>query len=351
MLRLLLLLLIAFFAVLPAPARATDFDLSLAYGQSRDFWRLVGDIQDRTGNAAEIDALARNRYGRPDVIYSYLDAAYAYPHSHFNWEPFGMLVIGTRAEALAGGEISNPISPEIQAYANATGIASIGYRSLNAPGRKTFWEARLLGGVGPEKRLYAQGAEFLDTIPVRNGALFLGGAFLQMMNHAQPGEDFYVTTDLFVRTVYFHSTTDAPLSKPDEDLSFFTVRWKLQNEWLKEVDTFLSSRTRLGIISVLGQNPTPFLNLPVTWDYQQHLKTYPGFRSTSGIGGIARFLNDRALPNVALYGGFFGGAFGGGADLQLGPVVLNASTYGLENFLSPSREKTRIWNATLGIAL
>jgi hypothetical protein len=349
MLRLLLVSLLALAG--PSVARATDFDLGLAYGQSRDFWRLVGDIQDRTGNAAEIDALARNRYGKPDVIYSYLDASYSYPHDHFDWEPFGALVIGTRAEALAGGEISNPISPEIQAYANATGIASIGYRSLNAPGRRTIWEARLLGGVGPEKRLYAQGAEFLDTIPVRNGALFLGGAFLQVMNRAEPGEDFFVTTDFYVRGVYFHSTADAPRSRPDEDLSFFSLRWKLQNEWLKEIDTFLSSRTRLGIISVLGQNPTPFLNLPVTWDYQQRLRTYPGFRSTAGIGGMARFLSESALPNVALYGGFFGGAFGGGADLQLGPVVLNASTYGLENFLSPSREKTRIWNATLGVAL
>ncbi|RYZ93709.1 MAG: hypothetical protein EOP11_27400, partial [Proteobacteria bacterium] len=230
-------------------------------------------------------------------------------------------MIGTRAEALLGGEISNPISPEIQAYANATGIASIGYRSLNTPGRRTTWEARLLGGLGPEKRLYAQGAEFLDSIPVRNGLLFLGGGALQVMNSSQAGEDFFVTTDLLVRAVYFHSTTDAPRSRPEEDLSFLTFRWKLQNEWLKEIDTFLSSRTRLGIISVIGQNPTPFLNLPVTWDYQQRLKAYPGFRSTSGIGGMARFLNARALPNVALYGGFFGGAFGGGADLQLGPVV------------------------------
>ncbi|RYZ96767.1 MAG: hypothetical protein EOP11_22970, partial [Proteobacteria bacterium] len=75
----LLTLLLALFALAPA-ARATDFDVGLAYGQSRDFWRLVNDIQDRTGNAAEIDALAHDRYGKPDVVYSYLDASYSYPH-------------------------------------------------------------------------------------------------------------------------------------------------------------------------------------------------------------------------------------------------------------------------------
>ena len=344
--------LFALLLLLLAPmAHATDFDVGLAYGQSRDFWKTVQAVQDRTGNVSEIQNVMRDKYGRPDLLYSFLDASYSYPHDHFDWDTLGFLVIGTRAEAIAGGEISNPISPEIQAYANTIGIFSAGFRSVPSPTRRTFLELRLLGGVGPEKRLYAQGAELLDSIPVRSGALFLGGLSAQLMDRRAVGEDFFITTDLLLRGVYFHSTVKPARSRPNEDLAFATLRWRLQNEWLKEIDTFLSSRTRLGIITVAGQNPLPFLHLPVTFDYQQKLETYPGLRSTSGVGAIARLLTESSLPNVAFYGGYFGGALGGGVDLQLGPVVLNGSTYAIENFLTPAREKTRIWNATLGVAL
>lgn len=347
----LLALFLLYCLLAPAPARATDFDLGLAYGQSRDFWSLVQGIQDNTGSISGIESLVKDRYGRPDILYSYLDASYAYKHDHFASDTFGQLVIGTRAEALAGGEVSNPVFPQIQAYANTTGIASIGYQTEIVPGRRTFLQVRLLGGLGPEKRLYAEGAEFLDNIPVRNGMLFLAGASFQLLDHAEVGEDFYITTDLLLRPEYFLTTVDAPASKPDQKMSFGTVRWKLQNEWLKDVGSLVGSRARVGLITVTGQTPLPFLNLPITWDYQQRLKVYSGFRSISGVGAMGRLLNDRSLPNVAVYAGYFGGAVGGGVDVQLGPVVLNASSYGIENFLTPARELTRLWNASLGIAL
>jgi hypothetical protein len=335
----------------PSAALAADFDLSLGYGQSRDFWQTVQDVQDRTGNLAEIQSVVKDKYGKPDFGYSYLDAAYSYPHEAFDSSLLGMTVIGTRAEALAGGEISNPISPEIQAYAASVGIFSFGLRSIPGSDRSTYLDARLFGGVGPEKRLYAQGAEFIDAIPVRSGTLLLGGTEVSILNNSQVGEDFWITTDIFLRGTYFHSSTPTPKSKPKEDREFITLRWRLQNEWLKQTDTFLSSNTRFGILSVLGQNPLPFFNLPTTWDYQQKLDIYPGLASISGIGGIVRFLSESSVPNVALYGGYYGGAFGGGVELQLGSVLLSGSTYGVESLLTPAREKTRIWNAALGVAL
>jgi hypothetical protein len=337
--------------LLPSAAPAADFDLSLGYGQSRDFWKTVQEVQDRTGNLSEIQSVVKDRYGKPDLGYSYLDAAYSYPHEAFDSSLLGLTMIGTRAEALAGGEISNPISPEIQAYADSVGIFSFGLRSIPAPDRETYLDLRLFAGLGPEKRLYAQGAEFIDAIPVRSGTLILGGSELNFLNRSAVGEDFWITTDIFLRGTYFHSSTPTPKSRPKEDREFITLRWRLQNEWLKQTDTFLSSNTRFGILSVLGQNPLPFLNLPTTWDYQQKLELYPGLSSISGIGGIVRFLTDNSLPNVAFYGGYFGGALGGGVDLQLGPVLLNGSTYGVESLLTPAREKTRIWNASLSVAL
>ena len=335
--------------LLPFLAHAADFDLSLGYGQSRDFWRTVQEVQDRTGNLSEIQEVVKGRYGKPDLLYSYLDAAYSFPHEDFDSELLSETVIGTRAEAMAGGEISNPISPEIEAYANSTGIFSIGFRSK--PQSASFLDARLFAGLGPEKRLYAQGAEFIDAIPVRSGTLFLGGAKVAFLDRSAVGEDFWITTDIALRGTYFHSTTSPAKSRPDDKRSFATLRWRIQNEWLKETQTFLSSHTRLGILSVLGQTPLPFLDLPVTWDYQQKLKLYPGLASISGIGGIARLLTQSALPNVAFYGGYFGGALGAGLDLQLKSVLLNASTYGVENTLTPAREKARIWNLSLSVAL
>lgn len=339
------------FLLLALPAFAADFDIGLSYGQSRDFWKTVHDVQNQTGNIGGINNAVAGRYGRPDILYSALEASYSYPHEMFDWDFLGRTSIGTRAEALAGGEISNPISPEIQAYADSVGIFSIGFRSALNPLRRSYIETRLLGGIGPEKRLYAQGAEFIDAIPVRSGTLILGGAEIVFLDRAPTGDDFWVTTDVMLRGLYFHSSTPTPRSRPFEDREFITWHWRLQNEWLKETGTFLSDQTRFGILTTFGQTPYPFLNLPYTWDYQQKMQFWPGFGSVSGIGGIIRFLTPSAVPNFAFYGGYFGRAFGGGIDLQFGSVLLNGSTYGIENNLTPAREHTRLWNLSLGIAL
>lgn len=338
----------------PISAQAADFSLAATYGQSRDFWKTVQDVQDRTGNLTEIQNVVRDRYGRPDILYSTLEAAYAYPHDYdwFDTSATGYTIIGTKAEALAGGIISNPISPEIEAYANYAGIFSFGLHSKpELLIRGNYFSLRGLLGVGHEKRLYAQGAEFIEAIPVRTGTLLLGGAELNFLDRSIVGEDFFITTDMMLRGVYFYSSVDPAKSRPNEDFSFVAWRWKLQNEWLKEVDTFLSSSTRLGIITTLGQSPFPFLSLPITWDYQQKLKLFPGLGSVSGIGGIARFLTASALPNFSIYGGVFGGALGAGVDLQFGSLLLNGSTYGVENLFTPTKERTRLWSVSLGVTL
>lgn len=329
-----------------SPAFAADFDLSLNYSQSQDFWRTVQAVQDRTGNLPEIQSIVKDKYGKPDVLYSYLDASYA--QQAFDSELFSHYSFGTRAEALAGGEVSNPVSPSIEAYANSVGIVSFGFRGAPEIGVGSLLSLKALVGLGPEKRLYAQGAEFIDAIPVRSGMLLLSGLEGQWLNRSDVGGDFWITTDVFLRGAYFHSTTGAPKSR-QEDNSFATLRWRLQNEWLKEWDE--SGSVRVGVVSVLGQHPVPFLTLPVSWDYQQRLVLYPGLASVSGGGAILRFLSARALPNLALYAGVFGGAFGAGLDLQLGSVMLHASTHALENSFTPARDRTRLWSASLGVAL
>lgn len=331
-------------------AQATDFELSGAYGQSRDFWQTVQGVQDKTGNISDIQEVVKDRYGKPDILYSYLDAAYARPHELFDGDYLDRVLIGTKAEALAGGEISNPVSPEIQAYASSVGIASLGFTSSPRLLSKAFYELKGLAGLGPEKRLYAKGAEFIDAIPVRSGMLYLFGGEGNYQNQNFIGEDFWITTAAQLRAVYFRSTVPAPKNK-EESNSFTAVRWRLQNEWLKQTETFLSGNTRVGIITVLGQNPQPFLALPITWDYQQRLGLFPGYGSIGGLGGIIRFLNRRSMPNIAFYAGLFAGSPGGGLDLQIDSVLLQASTYGIENFLTPSRDKTRIWSLSLGFAL
>lgn len=338
------------FFALSSLAQATDFDLAFSYGQSRDFWQTVQSVQDRTGNISDIQAAVKDRYGKPDLLYSYLDASYARPHELFDGNYFNRVLIGTRAEAVAGGEISNPVSPEIQAYANSTGIASFGFTSSPMLEDHSFFELKSLVGFGTEKRLYAQGAELIDSIPVRSGLLFLGGLEGSFADQSKVGDDFWITSYIMARGVYFHSTVSDPKSR-SEDNSFAVFRWRIQNEWLKETETFLAKNTRVGIISVTGQNPQPYLVLPITWDYQQHLSAFPGFESIGGIGGIVRFLNKKSLPNVSFYAGLFGGSVGGGLDLQIGSALLQASSYGVENFLTPSRDKTRIWNLSLGFAL
>lgn len=338
-------------AALAPKAHAVDFDLGISYGQSRDFWRTVTDVQDKRGDLGAINRALYDRYGKPDLIFSQFNASYAYTHEYFDSGLLSQAVIGTQAEVLAGGEVSNPISPEIQAYMSKTGVTSFGFRSSPSDGRRSVLELKGLAGIGSEKRLYAQGAELIDAIPVRTGTLLLAGAQASYLDHYVLEEDFSIATDAFLRGVFFHSTVPVAVSRPNEDRSFAAWRWHLQNEWLKETDTFLSKRTRLGIVSVMGQDPYPFLALPITWDYQQKLQIFPGLGSVSGVGGMVRVLSESSVPNVAFYAGLFGGAIGGGLDLQLGPVLLNASSYGIQNFLTPNRERTRLWHASIGVAL
>lgn len=340
-------------ALLSLPAHAADFDLAGGYAQSRDFWKTVQQIQDQTGNIAEIQKVVSDKYGQPDVAYSYLDASYSYEQGLFDSETFSHAWIGTRAEALAGGEISNPIFPEIQAYADTVGITSYGFRSApDAMARgRSAWTLRALAGLGPEKRLRAEGPELIGSIPVRSGTLMLAGAEVTFLDQSEFGGDFWITTNALVRPTFFHSTTQPADSFPDEERSFWTWRWRVQNEWLKEVETPLASRTRYGLISVIGQTPIPFTSIPVTWDYQQKTQLFPGIGATGGLGGILRLISERSLPNLAVYAGIFGGALGGGVDLQLGPVLLNASSYSLENALTTSHDRTRLFQATAGVSL
>lgn len=333
--------------LLPWSALAADFDIALSYGQSRDFWKTVQDIQNRSGNLPSIQSTIRDKYGKPDLLYSSLDAAYSYSSDRDSF--LNHNVVGSRAEAVAGGEISNPIFPEIQAYANTTGILSYGWKT----GPERFpWnvEWKALAGIGPEKRLFAQGAEFIDAIPVRTGTLFLMGTEARAVHTWSTG-DFGINTDALLRPLYFHSTTEAARSKQEEDNSFFTVRWKLQNEWTKGIEVPFAHNARFGIISAIGQNPLPFLDLPVTWDYQQKLDIYPGLGSVSGIGGIMRLTYDTNFPNLTFHAGYYGGAIGGGFNVQWGQILFHASSYGVENLLTPAREKTRLWSATLVLAL
>jgi hypothetical protein len=342
-----------FLALATPSAFAAEFDLAGGYAQSRDFWETVHAIQDQTGNIAEIQKVVHDRYGKPDVGYSYLDAAYSYPHGWFDSETLTHAWIGMRAEALAGGEISNPVFPEIQAYADTVGISFYGLHSDPAAlvQGHSYWSVRGLFGYGPEKRLYAEGPELIGSIPVRSGSLLVGGLEANYVNQSEFGNDFWITTNALIRPTYFHSSVESAASFPDEEHSFWTWRWRVQNEWLKQVDTPLSSRTRFGLLSVAGQTPIPFSALPVTWDYQQKTQLFPGLGASSGLGGIVRLISDRALPNLAAYFGEFGGALGGGVDLQLGPVLLNASSYALENALTTSHDRTRLWQVTAGVSL
>jgi hypothetical protein len=343
------IMLILFGVILTPWAHSNDFGLALHYGQSRDFWQTVQSVQDQTGNLSGIEASVRDRFGKPDILHSSLTASYSYPQSQGGILGLDQVVIGTKAEALAGGEISNPVNPRIQAYANSTGIAFFGLKSLPQQAASfTTADIHLLAGLGPEKRLAAEGAEFIDAIPVRSGTLLLGGADFSLVDRSVMGTDFYVSTNLFLRAVYFYSTVPQAKSRTEAS-RLYAYRWRIQNEWTKEIETFLGKRTQIGIVSVLGQTPLPYLLLPVTWDYQQRLPLYPGLKSISGIGALGRILS----PSLALsgFGGFFGGAVGGGLDLQWGSVVLSVSSFGVESLLTPAREHTRLYQGALTVLL
>ena len=332
-------------------ARAADFDASFSYAQSRDFWHTVQDIQNRTGNLPEINGVIKDKFGKPDILYSYLDASYQRPQDWMDNSLFTHFSVGTHAEALAGGEVTNPISPEIQAYADSIGIMSFGLQGLSSVTEGSSLQSKVQFGLGPEKRLYAHGAEFLDAIPVRTGMLILAGLDNTFLHRNAVGDDFWISTEVNLRATYFHSSVTPVAKIPEDKTSFTAVRWKIQNEWLKEVETPISNRTQLGLISVLGQDPVPYLRLPVTWDYQQKLKLYPGFSSIGGLGGLVRLVSDTSLPTTTFYGGIFSGSLGAGLDLQFGKIFFSAATFSLENGISVSRDSTRIWNASLGMAL
>src|SRR5687768_2942241 len=100
------LLLLSASLSLASPAFATDLNLGLSYAQSRDFWRTVDDVQNKRGDISAINQALYDRYGKPDLLFSYFHGEYVYKHDYFDSELLGQAFFGTQAEAIAGGEVS-----------------------------------------------------------------------------------------------------------------------------------------------------------------------------------------------------------------------------------------------------
>ncbi|MCO5142943.1 MAG: hypothetical protein M9962_07630 [Oligoflexia bacterium] len=335
--------------LLGAETKAADLSLSLSYAQSRDFWKTVQSIQDKTGDIGAIHQVIKDKYGKPDLLYSRFSASYSFEQNGDFPEFIDNFFVGTNAEALAGGGVQNPISPEVHAYASTMGIGSAGFLSIS-DSKQSIFSMQTLLGLGKQKQLDAKGAEFIDAIPVRNGILALGGVDLDYVYRTSFGDNFWTTNSVGIRPIYFFSNIDPPLSESETKYSYLVLRWRLESEWLKQFSSDYFDWS-LGIHTIAGQSPYPGLILPITWDYHNRLQLLPSLGSVSGIGLVAKLFGDGSYANLTSHAGIYGGEIGGGLGLHIKTFSLNASTYSIENYFHRSEGKTRIWSASIGVVL
>lgn len=329
----------------------TEFSLNVGYSQSSDFWKTVQEIQSKSGNIQEIQSVLDNRYGQSETLFSTLRAQYSADHALWDEDFLHQAYFGSDAEALAGGEAANPVSPEITAYTNSVGILSAGLKSrFSRDGLRL--SARGFGGFGPEKRIHVAGTELIDGLPVRTGTLLLAGGEIKAGHRVSLEGGFEIDGEASWRPTYFTSDVGPSNVRPDEKFQFWTHRWRLDSKWLKDFNDGLADQNQFGVVAILGQQPLPNADLlPISWDYQNRLKTWPGLAALAGTGILYRALSGDGSNELEIHAGIYGGHLGAMAQYRYRALELRAATYSLDNGLGLSGVNARIWSLGLGISL
>jgi hypothetical protein len=262
---------------------------------------------------------------------------------------FNQAYLGAGADALAGGVARNRILPEVHAYGVFTGHFDFGLME-RVPARDSGWEYRWgssLGG-GSESMVQGSALNVLGDFQPTTSTLFYTGLDLDLGYRSRFSESIRMRYRLTAQPTLFHADYSGSGAQYRIESTQLTFRWRQENEWTLTLDTPFVPEFDLGVLALLGPQPTPFVFLPRTWDAVHDLKPWPAPGQLVGLGGRLHIYHPDGIVGLQLDGGFYGGYLGASAAFHLYWFQLAVGTYGVEQTSGYRIEESRIGFVSVG---
>jgi hypothetical protein len=350
-----LLALGCIFTASAAFAGTGEVDVVGFYGQGFDFWSKVQEIQQNNLSPSDIANLLDSSFDHPQEGIASFGVRYQGPvqgdaarsFSLGDW--FNRAYFGVGGDALAGGVATNRILPQVEAYQVYTGHIDFGL-SNRVSAHEAGWEYKVGSTVAAGQETFVQGSaiDLQGNFADNESTLFYTGLDLDLgfKNYYNPDlKEYYRLT---LQPTLFHSDFSSSAAQYKIDSDQLTIRWREENEWTLVLDPPVLPQVEIGVLAILGQQPTPITFLPRTWDFVHELNTWPSAGQLVGLGTRFRLADEAGHISLTLDGGFYGGYFGASAGLQIYGVHLTTGTYGLEQSSGYRIDESRIAFVLLG---
>jgi hypothetical protein len=319
------------------------------YGQGFGFWSTVNQITQGNQTPSNVLGLLDSSFDHPQEGIASLQIRVQSPINGDFREFFNQAYFGLGGDALAGGVAVNRILPQIQAYDVYTGHLDFGLTEQPKPHESGF-EYRLGStlGAGNETLVSGSVVDLLDQYSPDNSALFYTGLDLYLGYESHYSEQLSSHYRLSLSPTLFttdHTDSGAQYAINSDQFNF---RWRQENEWTVLLDSAYEPSLAFGLVTILGQQPTPVTFLPRTWDAIHNIEAFPTVGQLIGLGSKISIYGSNFPLGLTLNGGYYGGYFGAGATLHVFMVQVMAGTYGVEQSGGYREEESRIAFLSIG---
>ncbi|NCN26537.1 hypothetical protein GW915_03090 [bacterium] len=312
------------------------------YSQSRDFWKTVDQLKEKQDYHVLVSEYfdSKRKQAQEAWFGLDLDLETESPATLAGLSKRTRFTMGI--ESIAGGRIRNRISPTINAYdiyhahfdlvlKNGTWVegsrlnrtyyeSGFGYAFGTRAG---FGKQRLLGGEVSSYLLDSQEKEF----SIQEISLIGGASYAWWLN-----SNLRSATSGRLDPSFFHSTDIGDEFGSRVEGGSVVTRWRLENETMFHFSPRPKGGFAMGASFISGPQPLPFDGvLPRVWDpVHKELIKFKLTPGNFGAGPIVEWVSASRNYGIRGVGGYYGGYFGGGAELKLGVFYLQAGSFGIE---------------------
>ncbi len=319
------------------------------YGQGFNFWSTVNKITQGNQSVSDVLGLLDSSFDNPQEGIASLEIRYQGPITGDFSNFFNTAYFGVGGDLLAGGLATNRILPQIQAYDVYTGHVDFGL-SQQPKVNESGFEYRIGSTVGAGNETLVNGSviDLLDQYSPDNSALFYTGLDLSIGYESHYSNQLSSHYRLSLNPTLFHSDHTDSGAQYEIESDQFNFRWREENEWTLAIDTPFEPNLAFGLITILGQQPTPVSFLPRTWDAVHNIEAFPALGQLVGLGTRIHLYGSSVPIGATVDGGFYGGYFGASATLHIFMIQLIAGTYGVEQSGGYRSEESRIGFFSIG---
>ncbi|MBI3542319.1 MAG: hypothetical protein HY075_03455 [Deltaproteobacteria bacterium] len=330
---------------LPADPTVPDFEVRVAYAQSAAAWGTVHDVKTAQGSLPALNEVLKREYGVPEEAVTSFAMSYS---TTLSKGASDRVRFAATADGVGYALVQNPVVPELHGDAVAIGTFGGGY-SFDAGG--VDFGVGAVAGVGREKRIDATSTDLIESIPLRNGAVYLYGADFELARRFRFDRSTAFRLSGSAKETLVETTT--PSASAGGALgasSQLFHRWRAAGTLERAVELAFLQRSVLLVEGIAGPQPLPVSVLPRIWDYAHNLYPTPELGAMFGAGLGLRAALSRA-SRLETHVGYYGGYPGGMLALKLSAVDLTLASWGLENSAAYHVLGERLWQASLGFSL